>query len=255
MFLKETLPFSHFCFTSPAGWPRSLCGAGHYFASAVVPPTLCCGSLSCSRWRKETRGAVRSRCSGWVAEWYCARNGSGVGGRVCLRASDGGVRVTVIFVCVELQPEAASREVQESVEHCEEPGRCALLGGASGALPSPPSLAYRTTVDPGPLSSAWAAGRSGVFAGFLAVEEAAAALAATAMAVERRPELVGKRFLCVEVGEEARPERGESGRCRRGWRAGVIRAVSHRDSRDPDLAVRARPPIGLLPHACIPALL
>lgn len=171
MFLKETLPFSHFCFTSPAGWPRSLCGAGHYFASAVVPPTLCCGSLSCSRWRKETRGAVRSRCSGWVAEWYCARNGSGVGGRVCLGASDGGVRVTVIFVCVELQPEAASREVQESVEHCEEPGRCALLGGASGALPSPPSLAYRTTVDPGPLSSAWAAGRSGVFAGFLAVEE------------------------------------------------------------------------------------
>ncbi|XP_049502094.1 probable JmjC domain-containing histone demethylation protein 2C isoform X4 [Panthera uncia] len=58
-----------------------------------------------------------------------------------------------------------------------------------------------------------------------------------AMAVETRLELVGKRFLCVAVGEEARPEHGESGRCWRGWRAGVIRAVSHRDSRNPDLAV------------------
>ncbi|XP_059964883.1 probable JmjC domain-containing histone demethylation protein 2C isoform X2 [Mesoplodon densirostris] len=57
------------------------------------------------------------------------------------------------------------------------------------------------------------------------------------MAVEMRPELVGKRFLCLAVGEEAQPERGESGRCWRGWRAGVIRAVSHRDSRNPDLAV------------------
>ncbi|XP_036685550.1 probable JmjC domain-containing histone demethylation protein 2C isoform X3 [Balaenoptera musculus] len=57
------------------------------------------------------------------------------------------------------------------------------------------------------------------------------------MAVETRPELVGKRFLCLAVGEEAQPERGESGRCWRGWRAGVIRAVSHRDSRNPDLAV------------------
>ncbi|XP_004858311.1 probable JmjC domain-containing histone demethylation protein 2C isoform X2 [Heterocephalus glaber] len=57
------------------------------------------------------------------------------------------------------------------------------------------------------------------------------------MAVETRPELVGKRFLCVAVGEEARPERGGSRRCRQSWRAGVIRAVSHRDSRHPDLAV------------------
>ncbi|XP_065778494.1 probable JmjC domain-containing histone demethylation protein 2C isoform X5 [Muntiacus reevesi] len=57
------------------------------------------------------------------------------------------------------------------------------------------------------------------------------------MAVETRPELVGKRFLCLALGEEARLERGESGRCWRGWRAGVIRAVSHRDSRNPDLAV------------------
>lgn len=61
------------------------------------------------------------------------------------------------------------------------------------------------------------------------------------MAVETRPELVGKRFLCLAVGEEARPERREGGRSRRGWRAGVIRAVSHRDCRNPDLAVRARP--------------
>lgn len=58
------------------------------------------------------------------------------------------------------------------------------------------------------------------------------------MAAETRPELVGKRFLCVAAGEDARPERGQSG-CGRGWRAGVIRAVSHRDRGHPDLAVRA----------------
>uniref|UniRef100_A0A8C8RM69 Probable JmjC domain-containing histone demethylation protein 2C n=1 Tax=Pelusios castaneus TaxID=367368 RepID=A0A8C8RM69_9SAUR len=51
--------------------------------------------------------------------------------------------------------------------------------------------------------------------------------------VETRPELVGKRFLCVGGGEEEPAERGESGR----WRAGVIRAVSHRDSHSPELAV------------------
>uniref|UniRef100_A0A8C3HQB3 Probable JmjC domain-containing histone demethylation protein 2C n=1 Tax=Chrysemys picta bellii TaxID=8478 RepID=A0A8C3HQB3_CHRPI len=51
--------------------------------------------------------------------------------------------------------------------------------------------------------------------------------------VETRPELVGKRFLCVGGGEEEPPERGDSGR----WRAGVIRAVSHRDSHSPELAV------------------
>nr|XP_021490930.1 probable JmjC domain-containing histone demethylation protein 2C isoform X3 [Meriones unguiculatus] len=56
------------------------------------------------------------------------------------------------------------------------------------------------------------------------------------MAVETRPELVGKRFLCVAAGEDARPERGPSSGGR-GWRAGVIRAVSHRDRGHPDLAV------------------
>ncbi|XP_053926942.1 probable JmjC domain-containing histone demethylation protein 2C isoform X2 [Cuculus canorus] len=45
------------------------------------------------------------------------------------------------------------------------------------------------------------------------------------MAGEARPELVGKRFVC-----EARPDSGR-------WRAGVIRAVSQRDSRSHDLAV------------------
>ncbi|XP_077039512.1 putative JmjC domain-containing histone demethylation protein 2C isoform X3 [Agelaius phoeniceus] len=48
------------------------------------------------------------------------------------------------------------------------------------------------------------------------------------MAVETRPELVGKRFLCL--GGEEPPESGR-------WRAGVIRAVSQRDSHSPDLAV------------------
>ncbi|KAL2078427.1 hypothetical protein ACEWY4_026112 [Coilia grayii] len=51
------------------------------------------------------------------------------------------------------------------------------------------------------------------------------------MAVEARPELVGKRFLCVS-GEEPL-ELGEIGRW--GWRAGVIRAVSHRDSDNAEL--------------------
>lgn len=79
--------------------------------------------------------------------------------------------------------------------------------------------------------------------GRLAVDAAAAAASPVgAMAVETRPELVGKRFLCLAVGEEARPERREGGRSRRGWRAGVIRAVSHRDCRHPDLAVRERRP-------------
>ncbi|XP_074730419.1 putative JmjC domain-containing histone demethylation protein 2C isoform X6 [Strix uralensis] len=52
-----------------------------------------------------------------------------------------------------------------------------------------------------------------------------------AVAVETRPELVGKRFLCVGGGGGEEPP--ESGR----WRAGVIRAVSQRDSHSPDLAV------------------
>ncbi|XP_054030690.1 probable JmjC domain-containing histone demethylation protein 2C isoform X2 [Dryobates pubescens] len=51
-----------------------------------------------------------------------------------------------------------------------------------------------------------------------------------AVAVETRPELVGKRFLCVGGGCEEQPESGR-------WRAGVIRAVSQRDSHSPDLAV------------------
>ncbi|MGH0152577.1 UNVERIFIED_CONTAM: hypothetical protein FKN15_023675 [Acipenser sinensis] len=54
------------------------------------------------------------------------------------------------------------------------------------------------------------------------------------MAVEARPELVGKRFLCVS-GEEL-PELGEIGRW--GWRAGVIRAVTHRDNDNPELTTQ-----------------
>lgn len=59
------------------------------------------------------------------------------------------------------------------------------------------------------------------------------------MAVETRPELVGKRFLCL--GGEEPPESGR-------WRAGVIRAVSQRDSHSPDLAVRAAARAG--PRGC-----
>ncbi|KAJ4941071.1 hypothetical protein JOQ06_027358 [Pogonophryne albipinna] len=51
------------------------------------------------------------------------------------------------------------------------------------------------------------------------------------MAVEARPELVGKRFLCVS-GEES-PEIGDTDRWP--WRSGVIRAVNHRDNDSLDL--------------------
>lgn len=61
-------------------------------------------------------------------------------------------------------------------------------------------------------------------------EAAAAVVAVMAVIVESRPELVGKRFLCVGAGGE---EPRENGR----WRAGVIRTVSHRDSRSPELSV------------------
>ncbi|XP_034021083.1 probable JmjC domain-containing histone demethylation protein 2C [Thalassophryne amazonica] len=53
------------------------------------------------------------------------------------------------------------------------------------------------------------------------------------MAVEARPELVGKRFLCVD-GEQL-PEISDI--VRWPWRSGVIRAVSRRDSDSPDLTV------------------
>lgn len=52
--------------------------------------------------------------------------------------------------------------------------------------------------------------------------------------MEGRPELVGKRFLCVS-GEEPLG-RGEISRW--GWRAGVIRAVTSRDIDAPDFSVR-----------------
>ncbi|KAF4085270.1 hypothetical protein AMELA_G00115700 [Ameiurus melas] len=55
--------------------------------------------------------------------------------------------------------------------------------------------------------------------------------AAAAAVVEARPELVGKRFLCVSG--EAPPELAEIARWP--WRAGVIRAVSHRDTDNPEL--------------------
>lgn len=55
-----------------------------------------------------------------------------------------------------------------------------------------------------------------------------------AMAVETRPELVGKRFLCVSGDEPL--DLGDIGRW--GWRAGVIRAVTHRDNNNSELTVR-----------------
>ncbi|XP_053367912.1 probable JmjC domain-containing histone demethylation protein 2C isoform X1 [Clarias gariepinus] len=57
--------------------------------------------------------------------------------------------------------------------------------------------------------------------------------AAAAAVVDARPELVGKRFLCVSG--EAPPELAEIARW--SWRVGVIRAVSHRDPDNPELTV------------------
>lgn len=121
-------------------------------------------------------------------------------------------------------------------------GECGTEVAASSERPARPESAPRSRDRRRlpVLCPAWATGRNGVWS---LGRGAAATAASTAMAVETRPELVGKRFLCVAVGDEARPERGESGRCRRSWRAGVIRAVSHRDSRHPDLAVRERAPV------------
>eukprot|EP00063_Salmo_salar_P064996 XP_014039831.1 PREDICTED: probable JmjC domain-containing histone demethylation protein 2C [Salmo salar] len=62
-----------------------------------------------------------------------------------------------------------------------------------------------------------------------------------AMAVETRPELVGKRFLCVSGDEPL--DLGDIGRW--GWRAGVIRAVTHRDNNNSELTI-AKPGSGLL---------
>ena len=53
------------------------------------------------------------------------------------------------------------------------------------------------------------------------------------MAVEARPELVGKRFLCVS-GDQP-PEMDDIGRWP--WRSGVIRAVNNRDSDNNELTV------------------
>ncbi|KAL6477873.1 hypothetical protein MHYP_G00137080 [Metynnis hypsauchen] len=53
------------------------------------------------------------------------------------------------------------------------------------------------------------------------------------MAVEARPELVGRRFVCASGSESL--ELG--GISRWSWRAGVIRAVSTRETDSPGLAV------------------
>ncbi|KAK3529463.1 hypothetical protein QTP70_031081, partial [Hemibagrus guttatus] len=64
----------------------------------------------------------------------------------------------------------------------------------------------------------------------------AMAAAAAGAPVEARPELVGKRFLCVSG--EAPPDLAEIAHWP--WRVGVIRAVSHRDTDNPELTVRPR---------------
>ncbi|TSK14569.1 putative JmjC domain-containing histone demethylation protein 2C [Bagarius yarrelli] len=61
-------------------------------------------------------------------------------------------------------------------------------------------------------------------------------MAAAAVVVEARPELVGKRFLCVSG--EAPPELAEIAVW--SWRVGVIRAVSHRDTDNPELTIGGR---------------
>lgn len=53
------------------------------------------------------------------------------------------------------------------------------------------------------------------------------------MAVECRDELVGKRFLCLSSALELTAQRPRDWP----WRAGVIRASSHRDPAHPELSV------------------
>lgn len=68
------------------------------------------------------------------------------------------------------------------------------------------------------------------------------------MALGARPELVGKRFVCVVRGGEEPLELGEIGQIGRwSWRAGVIRAVSHRDNSNPELAVSGAEETGSVP--------
>ncbi|OCT69888.1 hypothetical protein XELAEV_18036813mg [Xenopus laevis] len=77
------------------------------------------------------------------------------------------------------------------------------------------------------------------------------------MALGARPELVGKRFVCsVLGGGEEPPELGEIGQIGRwGWRAGVIRAVSHRDNDNPELTVSSTDTAAsgpsAAPHSCL----
>lgn len=108
--------------------------------------------------------------------------------------------------------------------------RCLRRAAAAERPPARPGRGARTHRAEGraprcPRRAPWAARR----AAERARRRRRRCAAAMAVAVETRPELVGKRFLCVGGGEEP----AESGR----WRAGVIRAVSQRDSHSPDLAV------------------
>lgn len=107
--------------------------------------------------------------------------------------------------------------------------RCLRRAAAAERPPARPGRGARTHRAEGraprcPRRAPWAARRAAERA-----RRRRRCAAAMAVAVETRPELVGKRFLCVGGGEEP----VESGR----WRAGVIRAVSQRDSHSPDLAV------------------
>ena len=53
------------------------------------------------------------------------------------------------------------------------------------------------------------------------------------MAYRHREEIVGKRFLSVKSPNKLKTSRISDWE----WRAGIVRAVSHRDCQDPEVAV------------------
>lgn len=138
-------------------WPASSRNgrrrAGHYFASAVVPGTLFRGSLPRPRRRKETPRSpprVDGRRSTTGRAAAALPTAGGFVSFVCVS----GVRACPCSPAVRL-PDGERRRVLSRRPRSQCP-----LRRASGAPPSPRSLAGLPPSS-GPLSSAWAADRSG----------------------------------------------------------------------------------------------
>lgn len=71
------------------------------------------------------------------------------------------------------------------------------------------------------------------------------------MAYKCREEIVGKRFLSVSSGFSKLKSAKIS---EWGWRAGVIRASSHKDNNHPDLQVKSVRECGPQKRGCVPVI-